>query len=292
MSAHNQPKVENDHVFHALRASGRHFALAGLFFALWSFGAEARPLKVVSLDMCADQYALALLPKDHILGLSLRARHVDAYYKTQAKGIALVRPTVESLLKTRPDAVIRTWGGDLTLIAALKARGIKVIQINEAADFAQAGSEVVRVAEALGVPQAGVREQHQMQTTLNNLPKPGQGRNVLYYTPSAYSAGRDTWVGEVFDTLGFTMAASEPGYHYISPEVFIRQSTDLYALGFYDDAYAMRRTPGRHSLVRQKIAHAAHMTVPSPVLACSAWYSAYALPDMAKTATHALRSKP
>jgi iron complex transport system substrate-binding protein len=51
----------------------------------------------------------------------------------------------------------------------------------------------------------------------------------------------------------------------------------VYALGFYEDKYAMRRVAGRHPLVRRKIAEAQTIIMPSPAIACSAWYSAQAM---------------
>ncbi len=258
-------------------------------FAIFAFGfgapASVAPLKVVSLDMCADQYALGLLPRENLLGISKRSRHTDSYFQQRAAGVPQRPLSLETLLMLKPDAVIRTWGGDLKLLSGLEARGIKIIQINEVSDFSQAGDEVVRVGEMLGVPQAGRSQRQAMQKALKGAEATGKGRRVLYYTPSAWSAGPETWVGEIFKTLGFTMASEQASYHYLSPEVFIRQSADVYALGFYADAYAMRRVPGRHPLVRKKLetakAAGKQITVPSAVLACSAWYGAFELKGMA-----------
>lgn len=262
-----------------------------VYFVLFAFTSgggvlSAAPLKVVSLDMCADQYALGLLPRENLLGVSARARHADSYFRERAAGVPQRPLSLETLLTLKPDAVIRTWGGDLKLLSGLEARGIKVIQINEVYNFSQAGDEVMRVGAMLGVAETGQAEWVRMQSALAGTGTIGQGRQVLYYTPSAWSAGPDTWVGELFTKLGFRMAAEQSGYHYLSPEVFIRQTADIYALGFYDDAYAMRRVPGRHPLVRKKLeaARAAgqQITVPSAVLACSAWYGAFELKNMAK----------
>jgi len=246
----------------------------------------AAPLKVVSLDMCADQYALGLLPPENLKGVSTRATHRDAYFRARATSVPQRRLSLETVLTLKPDAVIRSWGGDMKLLAGLEARGIKVIQINEVSDFAQAGDEVARIGGLLGVPEAGRAQRQKMQAALTGIGATGRGRSVLYYTPSAWSAGADTWVGKLFETLGFRMAGGGAGYHYLSPEVFIRQTADIYALGFYEDSYAMRRVPGRHPLVRKKLEAAQkagrQIVLPSAVLACPAWYSAFELSDMAQ----------
>lgn len=259
------------------------FWLLFLWIGLFACVASARPLRVVSLDMCADQYALALLPSDHILSLSPRARHQDSFYRGRVGTIPQRRPTLEALLALKPDAIVRTWGGDARLIAQAQAHGIKTIQINEVSTLAEAGGEVESVAAQLGVPLVGTREAQKMTAALAKVPVPVRQRRVLYYTPSGYSAGAATWVGQIIAATGHRLVASQPSFYYLSPEVFLREKADVYALGFYDDAYAMRRAPGRHPLVRARIERAAHVTIPSPILACSAWYAAFDLPELAET---------
>lgn len=256
-----------------------------LFFCglgLFACGAGAKPLRVVSLDMCADQYALALLPPDRILSLSPRARHQDSFYRARVGAIPLRRPTLEALLALKPDALVRTWGGDARLIKQAQAHGIKIIQINEISTFSEAEAEVKNVAAQLGVAQAGAREAHDMTAALAKVPVPERPRKVLYYTPSGFSAGAATWVGQVIGATGHRLVASQPYFYYLSPEMFLSEKADVYALGFYEDAYAMRRAPGRHPLVRARIERAAHVTIPSPMLACSAWYAAFGLPELAE----------
>ncbi|MDC7681934.1 iron ABC transporter substrate-binding protein [Asticcacaulis sp. BYS171W] len=243
---------------------------------------SAAPLRVVSLDMCADQYVLALLPKDRIAGLSLRARHQDAYFRDRVGDLPLRRATLETLLAVKPDAVVRTWGGDAKLLKGLEARGIKIIQINDVNNFSQAADEVKSVAQSLGVPQVGLRETARMSAALTAIGTPAKPRRVLYYTPSGFSAGRSTWVGQLIAATGNELVAGQDFFYYLSPETFLSARADVYALGFYADAYAMRRAPGRHPLVRERINKAPHVTIPSPMLACSAWYAAFDLPKLAE----------
>ena len=54
--------------------------------------AGTQPLKVVSLDGCADQYVLALVPRSQILGLSDRARLPDSYFRERAATVRRIQP--------------------------------------------------------------------------------------------------------------------------------------------------------------------------------------------------------
>ena len=96
--------------------------------------AQARPLRVMSLDQCADQYVLALAPKAD-LALSPRADDPDSWLRTEAEGRRRIRPTLEAAVGFQPDVVVRYWGGEPRLLAALEARGVKVLTIADAADF-------------------------------------------------------------------------------------------------------------------------------------------------------------
>ena len=99
--------------------------LAGTLAGLVLLGAgvaEARPLRVMALDQCADQYVLALRP-DAELALSPRADDPDAWLREAAAGRRRMRPTLETAIAFRPDVVVRYWGGEPRLLARLEATG-------------------------------------------------------------------------------------------------------------------------------------------------------------------------
>ncbi len=105
----------------------------GLLLALsLAAPAQASP-RVFSLDQCADQYVLALAPREAIAALSTRARNPDSLLRDRAIGLPQRRATTESVLAAGPNLVVRLWGGDARLASALKRRGIAVVQLDDAA---------------------------------------------------------------------------------------------------------------------------------------------------------------
>ena len=52
------------------------------------------------------------------------------------------------MLAARPQVVVREWGGDPALIRRLEARGVRVIGIDDAADFDGVRTNIRRVATA------------------------------------------------------------------------------------------------------------------------------------------------
>jgi iron complex transport system substrate-binding protein len=260
----------------------RYWLGCGLFAALGASQALAAP-RVVSLDMCADQYVLGLVPRENIAGISMRSHLPESFYRERAKGLQRVPAKSEAVLALAPDVVVRTWGGDRKLMDMLTKAGIKVVTINDLMSLDQAEGELLRVGQALGQAGAAQEEARRFRAAMDTIRPIGLGRTVLYYTPGGYSAGPDTFTGDFLTRLSFRMETQTKGFYFLSPEVLLSLKPDVFALGFYDDAYAMRRVPGRHPLVRKAIETTPHFTLPATAIACGAWYAAYDLQALSRT---------
>jgi len=242
-----------------------------------------QPPKVISLDGCADQYVLGLVPRDQILGLSDRARLPDSYFRERATTVRRIQPRLETILALKPDMVVRTWGGDLSLIKALEKHHIRIVNINDITNYDQAKPELFRVAKELGQEAGAGIEARRFDQAMAAIQPVGQGRTALYYTPGGYSAGPDTMVGDMLQRLGFKLETQNKGFFYLSPEVLLSMKPDIFALAFYDDRYAMRRVPGRNPLVRAQIAASPNFTLPRQAVSCSGWFTAYDLKELSQS---------
>jgi iron complex transport system substrate-binding protein len=247
--------------------------------------ALARGPTLVSLDECADQYVLGLVERDRVLALSDHARYADSWFRDRAQGIRRVKPRLESVLALHPDMAVRTWGGDLRLIQELQRRGIRVVNIDDVQSFAAARAQLFKVGAALDAEAGAQIAAHRFDEALTDVRNIGHGRSVLYYTPTGTSAGADTLTGDMLTTLGFRLATTQKGYFSISPEALIAMKPDVFALGYYDDRYAMRRVPGRQPLVRALIEKTPHFALPDAAMACGGWFSIYALRDLSQETT-------
>ncbi|MFT4077138.1 MAG: iron ABC transporter substrate-binding protein [Asticcacaulis sp.] len=242
-----------------------------------------RPLRVASLDGCADQYVLGLVPRAQIVAVSDRAGLPDSYFRERAASLRRTQPRLETILALDPDVVVRTWGGDLDLIKALEKHHIRIVNINDITSYDQAKPELFRVAAELGQPAGAGIEAHRFDLAMAGIKPVGAGRTVLYYTPGGYSAGPDTMIGDMLQRLGFKLETQTKGFYYLSPEVLLSLKPDVFALGFYDDHYAMRRVPGRNPLVRKKIAESPNFTLPRQAISCSGWFTAYDLKELSQS---------
>ena len=246
--------------------------------ALGPAGAIAAvPSRILSLDQCADQYVLALAP-DAQLFLSPRADDPDSWMRAASAGRPRVRPTLEAALAVRPEVVVRTWGGDHRLMRALEARGVRIIQIDDATDMAGVRRNMRAAARALGRPGAAEPLVQHMDRTLATSGSAPEGRgSALYLTAGGFTAGTGTLVDAVLRAAGYANAAGFAGFGPISVERIALRPPRRFVLGFFDQLRADWRGVGRHPVVRRATTGRVVANLPGSVLACPAWFAADAV---------------
>lgn len=249
-------------------------ALAGLVL-LGAGVAEARPLRVMALDQCADQYVLALRP-DAELALSLRADDPDAWLRDVAAGRRRVRPTLEAAIAFRPDVVVRYWGGEARLLARLEASGVRVITIEDATDFNGIRANIRVVSQSLGVPERGQTLTSRMDATLRTAaPTPSaRERSALYLTAGGFTAGKGTLVDAILAAAGYVNAAPGPFFAPVSVERIALYPPARFVLGFFDQVRGDWRGAGRHPVVQRAARTRVAARLPAASLTCPAWFAA------------------
>jgi len=237
--------------------------------------AEARPLRVMALDQCADQYVLALRP-DAELALSPRADDPDAWMRDAATGRRRVRPTLEAAIAFKPDVVVRYWGGEPRLLARLQATGVRVVTIADAQDFNGIRENIRSVSQGLDAPEHGESLTARMDATLRNAaPDPAApGWSALYLTAGGFTAGKGTLVDAILDAAGFANAAAGPFFAPVSVERIALFPPARFVLGFFDQMRGDWRGPGRHPVVQRAAKGRVTARLPAAALTCPAWFAA------------------
>ncbi len=257
--------------------------IAGGAMALLTTTASLSAPRVLSLDQCADQYVLALSPRADIVGLSKRARNADSYLGAAASGLPQRRATAESTLAARPDVVVRYWGGDPRLTAELERRGVRVLTIDDAVDFAGVRTNIRRVAASLGETAAGERLIVRMDAELAQAAGAGGGRGLYYVTSGGDTQGPGTLIDAMIRAAGFANLATAPGYGVLSLERIVLKPPTLVVLGFFDQnmqAYE-RWSVGRERVLRQLVARRGTVSLPGAILGCPAWFVADGAAELA-----------
>ncbi len=108
------------------------------------------PMRIVSLDYCADQYVLKLVDKDRILAVSPDAISDFSYMRESAEGLTSVRPLAEDVILLQPDLVVRSYGGGPGAEALFNRAGIPVLNVGWVNDLESVRTVTLQMAEGLG----------------------------------------------------------------------------------------------------------------------------------------------
>ena len=257
-----------------MRFAGTALALA-LATAAHAGAVESRPLRVMSLDQCGDQYAVALAP-DAELALSPRADDPDSWMRKAAAGRRRVRPTLEAAIGFQPDVVVRYWGGDARLLARLEAEGVRVVTIADATDFDGVRRNIRTAASLLDAAPRGDVLIARMDARLREpAPTPAAPRrSALYLTAGGFTAGSGTLVDAILGAAGLTNLVTNPGFAPVSVERIVLWRPARFVLGFFDQSRGDWRGPGRHPAVRAAAEGRITARLPAASLTCPAWFSA------------------
>ena len=234
----------------------------------------------MSLDQCADQYVLALAP-DADLALSPRADDADAWMRREAQGRLRLRPTLEAAVGFDPDVVVRYWGGEPKLLAALEGRGSRVVTIRDATEFDGIRANVRNAAQALGRPEQGERVLSRMEARLREARSPQPKGRALYLTAGGFTAGAGTLVDAILRAAGYANAAA-PGFGAVSVERIALEPPARFILAFFEQARADWRGVGRHPVVRKAAKGRTVALLPGSVLSCPGWFAADAAAMLAE----------
>ena len=250
--------------------------LAGLVAGLAAVAGPAAAQTVMSLDSCADQYVLALAPRAAIVGVSPRAGAPDSFLRAKAAGLPRRRTTLEAVLGARPDVVVRQWGGDARLMAAMTRRGVRTVSLGDATDFDGVRANVRQVAQALNRQAEGEALLARMDADLARAAGAGKGRSAFYLTPGGYTAGPNTMIDAMLRGAGFTNASTQPYFAPAPLEQLVLNPPKAVVLGFFDltRAGADRWGPGRHAALRKTTQGRVIASLPGAMLGCSAWFAA------------------
>ncbi len=247
--------------------------------------AQAAP-RVMSLDQCADQFVLAISPREAIVGVSPRVDDRDSYLRARSAGLPQRRASAEAILAAQPDVVVRYWGGDARLTQMLERRGVRVVKIDEADGFDDVAANVRRVAAALNQRDRGERMVGEMNAKLAAAKGAWGGQSALYLTPSGFTAGEGTLIRAVLEAAGLKSSAPHPGYAPVSLERLALDPPNALVLGFFDRfATAMVRWGlGRHRVVSRLIGERAVGDLPASIAGCPGWFAADGALSLAKAA--------
>ena len=229
----------------------------------------------MSLNLCADQLLMLMVPRERVAALTYLAGDPDVSAMAgTAKTYASVRSETEEVLAYDPDLII---DGDFTarLTADLLTRlGRRVERIAMSADIAGIRINVERVAVMTGSEAAGRRVLADFDGRLAAAEAaPGERRpTALVYFAGGLVAGEQTLADAALTAAGFSNLAKERGVIGLGAfplEALIATPPELLVLGNGADEYATVAADNlRHPALARLLDRIAHVSLPPNLLVC------------------------
>jgi iron complex transport system substrate-binding protein len=175
-----------------------------------SLGPAAKPHRIVSLNLCADQLVLALADRDQIAGLTRYAADPQMSAAADAaRGLPILRGSAEEIIGIAPDLVIGMPARRSPAIAVLKARKYPALDIKSPDSYAAIQRSIREVAQALGHPGRGEALIARMDRDLAGLPRARRPLVAAYYQRRGYMTGTGTLIDDLMTRAGLVNLAAK-----------------------------------------------------------------------------------
>jgi iron complex transport system substrate-binding protein len=199
-----------------LRAAGVAAALLVIFILHTGAGAagtDAKPARIVSLNMCTDDLLLRLAKPDRIGSVTWLSHDPrNSNVAELARRVPQNHGLAEEIIPIDPDLVIAGIFSARTAVALLKRTNIRLVELGIPKGFGEIRQQIADVARLIGEPAEGERVISLMDARLAAIPPAtGPRPRAIVLNPNGATVGRDTLVGEIMARAGLDNVAAELG---------------------------------------------------------------------------------
>lgn len=191
----------------------------------------AAPQRVVSLNLCVDQYLLALADREQIAALTSFAGDPSmSAAAAAAEGLPQIRGAAEEVIRLDPDLVL---GGTFTrreTRALLRRMGYRVVDIPAAESFEAIRKTTRDIAALLGHPERGERLVAELDRAVAGAAHAEAVPSALYFQRRGFANGARSLVSEIMATAGLRNAAADMGLQRtgrVDLEAIVRTRPDI-----------------------------------------------------------------
>jgi len=226
----------------------------------------APPRRVASLNLCADQFLVALADPGQIAGLT-RLSHMAnmSPIASQAARFPTIGSSAEALLVARPDLLLTGWPGQAG--AAIRAGlGTRIVTVPPANSYADIVAQIRLVADAVGHKERGEALIRRMEAQLAAIPRTGHGRVAADYQRRGYLSGAGTLMDDMMQRVGLVNLATKLGLPPLANlplEQFVAHRPDFLITG-----NGLARDLGSQMLDHPAIAGIKRLLLPGALVDC------------------------
>jgi iron complex transport system substrate-binding protein len=173
--------------------------------------------RIVSLNVCADQYLLALADPSQIAALTIFAQDRSISFLADKAGAFMTVPSAaEAIIKLDPDLIIGSRFRDTDTKAMLRRLGYKVVEIKRANSAPEMIEQTRRVGKLLGKPERARELIGEIEKAASAPPLRGDAPSALVYQRRGYVSGSKSIISHVMRYAGLRNEAEKLGRSSIS----------------------------------------------------------------------------
>ncbi len=217
---------------------------------------QAKPQRIVSMNLCADQLLMLLVDRSRIQSLSNLANDPNlSAIADQVGDIPLNEGRVEHIITMRPDLVI---AGRYTTTEAnllLQRLGYRVEMLNMAMSIEDIEHNIDWMAQLTATEEKGKQLIHDMRQRLaraSQLAARKPRRLAVVYSPNGFTSGKNTLSNQAMNLAGLDNLAVRKGieiYGTLSLETLLKAEPELVII---NDG-----TINQYSLAQRQLKHPA-----------------------------------
>ncbi len=248
--------------------------------------AAASPRRVVSLNLCTDQLALALAAPGQLASVTWLARDpaVSAEWR-RAEGVPVNHGLAEEVVALAPDLALAGRYTARMAVNLLRRIGVKVVDFGVPGSLDDVRAHIREAAEALDRREAGEAAVAQFDAGLPPTPPAGSPRPVaVVYQPNGATVGPGSLINAVLAAAGFDNLALRLGldnYGRLPLDVLIAGRPDLLVVGELREGRSLAEAMTRHAALGQYWRDRAVLEMPQSLWICGGPFTAQAASRLA-----------
>ena len=170
---------------------------------------DARPSRIVSLNMCTDELLLRLVPPDRIASVTWLSQDPrSANMADIARRVPANHGLAEEVRAQRPDLVVAGRYTTRLTVAMLRRAGIRVVDFDVPNDLPAIYAQIREFARVVGERARGEALVSAMEASLSE-PIPAMERpGAFVLRPNGFTAGRGSLVDEILTKAGLDNLAA------------------------------------------------------------------------------------
>ena len=182
--------------------------------------AVAQPKRIISVNLCADQYLLALADPDQIVALSNNAHNPDlSFFAEKARAYPLVKGDFEKILTLNADLIITNPFWNAQSRSLIEKFDLPILQFESAQTYAGIKDKTREIAAAIGHPERGEKLIENMDTALDDIARQtatlSHRPTALHYQRRGYLTGQNSLISEIMERGGLRNMADDLHTPYV-----------------------------------------------------------------------------